>query len=71
MAYVLNKLIYTKLFWYDGEQGNNMCLCLSHIFNVILEMGGVFLPHAYITQTCNKRTERYQLALIEHSSVFK
>ena len=36
---------YTKLFWYDAEQGNNRCLCLSHIFNVILWMGGVFLPH--------------------------
>ena len=45
MAYVLNKFIYTKLFWYDAEQGNNRCLCLSHIFNVNLWMGGVFLPH--------------------------
>ena len=45
MGYILNTFIYTKLFWYDGEQGNDRCLCLSHIFNVILSMGGVFLPH--------------------------
>ena len=29
-------LVKLKLFWYDGEQGNNRCLCLSHLFNVIL-----------------------------------
>ena len=45
MAHVLSKFNYTKLFWYDGEQGNNRWLCLSRIFNVILWMGGVFLPH--------------------------
>ena len=40
-----DKFIYTELFWYGGEQENNRCLCLSNIFNVILWMGGVFLPH--------------------------
>ena len=63
MAYVLNKFIYTKLFWYDGEQGNNRCL--SHIFNVIYGC----LHKTDITQRCNKNTERYQSALIEHLSV--
>ena len=45
MAYVLYKFFYTKLVWYGGELLNNMCVCLSHIFNVILGIGGVFLSH--------------------------
>ena len=68
MAYVLD-----KLFWFDGEQGNNRCLCLSHIFNAILWMGGVILLHTQktdITQTCSKNTERYQSGLIEQTSLF-
>ena len=30
---------------YFGMIGNYETICLSHIFNVVLGMGGVFLPH--------------------------
>ena len=51
--------LFILLFWYDGEQGNNRCLCLSHIYNVILWMGGVFLPHTYKQTLCKHRTLKY------------
>ena len=38
-------LINLFIVSYFGMMVNNRCLCLSHIFNVILWMGGVFLPH--------------------------
>ena len=35
---------FMNLFWYDGEQGNNRCLCLSHIFMHDLSViGGIIL----------------------------
>ena len=47
IAYVLYEFIYTKLFWYDREQGNNRCVCLSHLFyDLMLFYGwvGYFYP---------------------------
>ena len=40
-------LINLFILSYCGMMVNNetICVCLSHIFNVILWMGGVFLPH--------------------------
>ena len=47
--------------------------CVFHIYLMLLYgWVGYFYPihKKDITQTCNKNTERYQSALIEHSSVF-
>ena len=61
MAYVLNKFFYTKLFWYDGEQGNNRCLCLSHILTLFMDGWGISTPliTTDIMETCSKNTERH------------
>ena len=65
-------LFIPSYFGMKDEQGNNRCLCLSHIFYVFLGWVGYFYPihKTYITQTCNKNIEKQQSALIKQSSIF-